>query len=95
METNELIILICQALISLGGIASTILVVFRCFKLLFSKNDKTDKMIKALQDANKDLLNQNEQNSEQIKQLSYQITKVVNSVDVSESAQYEQENKEV
>lgn len=92
MESNELIILICQALISLGGIASTILVVFRCFKTLFAKNDKTDKMIKALQKANDDLLKENEKNSEQIKQLSYQITKVINGVDVSESAQYEPKN---
>lgn len=92
METNEIVILICQAVISLGGIASTILIVFRCFKLLFTRGDKTDKLIEALRVANQELKTQNELNSKQIEKLSYQITKVVNSVDVSESDKYEQEN---
>lgn len=89
MDNSELIILICQAIISLGGIASTILIVFRCFKLLFTRNDNTDKTIKQLENANKQLIEQNATNSEQIRQLTYQITKVVNGIDMTESDSYE------
>lgn len=92
MNNEELVILICQAIISLGGIFSTIMVVIRCLRALTSRSDNNDKIIGELSINNQLLQQQLKDANEQINKLSIQITKVVDHIDLTESNSYENQN---
>lgn len=89
MNDSEIFTLLLQSITTLGGVVSTILICVKCFHLLLSKHENSDKVISALKASNEQLRRENEKNSEQIRQLTNDINKLVNKVDLSESDKYE------